>query len=75
MARPWIDPRDGTRWLIDAIPLDAGPTPGPGASLVGWTLIFASQREHRDLPVGYDLGISIERLRDREIMLLLDAAR
>ena len=75
MARPGTDPRDGIRWLIDAIPLDAGPTPGPGPSLIGWTLIFASQREHHDLPVGYDLGVSLEQLRDREIMLLLDAAR
>ena len=76
MPRPWIDPRDGTRWLVAAIPLDAGPTPEVERSgHTGWTLIFASGKDHRDLPVGYDLGVKVDNLQDRELMLLLDAAK
>ena len=74
MSRRWIDPRDGTQWLIEALPFDAGPAPADDGPLGGWTIVFASLDGSRELPVGYELGTEIGHLKDREIMALLDAS-
>lgn len=75
MARRWTDPRDGTSWLVEAMPFDFGPSPEPeGVRPVGWTLVFLAPPDHRELPVGYDLGANLSRLPDRELIALLDAA-
>ena len=61
--------------MIHAIPLDAGPTPQPDKpGYTGWTLIFSSEAGHRDLPVGYDVGVGLDKLGDRELTMLFDAA-
>jgi hypothetical protein len=76
MSRRWKDPRDGSLWLIDAMPFDFGPSAEEErSSLMGWTLVFASrQGDHRRLPVGYDLGANLSALGDRELIALLEAA-
>ena len=75
MSRRWTDPRDGTQWLIEALPFDAGPTLEADAGpLGGWTIVFASGEGHRELPVGFELGTELTRLGDREIIALLDAS-
>ena len=75
MARRWTDPRDGCRWLIDAMPFDFGPSGDPGrAAPHGWTLLFASGKDHRRLPVGYEVGTDLGALQDPQLMALLDAA-
>jgi hypothetical protein len=75
MARPWTDPRDGTRWLVEAMPFDLGPPDTDGRPLAGWTLVFAGPKDYLELPVGYELGANVSRLHDRELITLLDAAR
>jgi hypothetical protein len=75
MARQWIDPRDGTSWLVDTMPFDFGPSPDERrANLIGWTMIFSRTGDHRELPVGYELGADISRLEDGQLIGLLDAA-
>jgi hypothetical protein len=75
MARRWVDPRDGTSWLVDTMPFDFGPSSdGRRANLIGWTMIFARAGDHRELPVGYELGADLARLEDRQLIGLLDAA-
>ena len=76
MARRWTDPRDGLEWVVEAMPFDMGPPPEPQqAAVMGWTVIFASPKGHREVPVGYDLGVNVARLKDRELIVLLDAAQ
>ena len=75
MSRRWTDPRDGTQWLIEALPFDAGPAREPEEGpLGGWTIVFASGEGSRELPVGYELGTDLPRLEDPEIIALLDAS-
>ena len=75
MSLQWKDPRDGMLWLVEAMPFDMGPSDDRGPSPHGWTMLFASHGGHREIPVGYDLGVNVATLRDRELMTLLDAAR
>jgi hypothetical protein len=75
MSRRWTDPRDGTIWMVDALPFDAGPSPVAGQPLGGWTLLFVAHHEHRSVPVGHELGVDLRSLGDRLLMGLLDAAR
>ena len=75
MARRWTDPRDGTAWLVAATPFDVGPAEKPkGTPMVGWQIMFASSNGHRGLPVGYEVGVNLSKLRDPELIALLDAA-
>jgi hypothetical protein len=75
MARNWTDPRDGTAWLIEALPFDAGPNwTAERPSLIGWTIVFVSHFQHRSVPVGDELGASLGNLEDKLLMGLLDAA-
>lgn len=72
MSRPWTDPRDGTTWLVDTMPFDLGSA--EERSLIGWTMLFVSNEGHRKIPVGHDLGVNMDKLKDRELIALLDAA-
>lgn len=57
------------------MPFDVGPSETPGlAPQVGWTMMFASPDSHRGLPVGYDVGVNVGKLKDSELIALLDAA-
>ena len=73
MARDWTDSRDQTKWLVDAKPLDLGRS--DDLPTVAWMLVFYSHGDHRLLPVGYELGANLDRLKDRELIALLDAAQ
>jgi hypothetical protein len=74
MSRRWIDSRDGTPWLVDALPFDL-PAAGRQPGQTGWSLLFVSPKVQWMLPVGYELGTRISQLKDPELAALLDVAR
>lgn len=75
MSLQWKDPRDGMLWLVEAMPFDMGPSNDRTPAAHGWTMLFASNRGHREIPVGYEIGVNVAQLTDPELMKLLDAAR
>ena len=78
MRRTWIDPRDGLRWEIAAVPVMERAIPFDPEAMVGEptsTLVMRTAGASHAYIVEPVIGVRISNLSNSEIAALLDEAR
>ncbi len=78
MEREWTDPRDGTKWVVETIPMMGQMRPGDRIPIIGETPYTVSFRRpgesHRNV-VDPEVGSRFLQLSDEEFTNQLDEAR
>ena len=76
MARRWAESSGRKRLADGGDPFEAPLAPDRmGVTRMGWQLVFSSGDAHLAILVAFEVGPRLERLKDQELIALLDAAR